>query len=74
MTIPFLIQAVLVIAAALCVIMSGAWIIQSRTGNSGWVDTIWTFGLGAVGIASALAPLPDGTEWGVSHYRLKPVF
>ena len=26
--------------------MSGAWMIRERTGNSGWVDTIWTFGLG----------------------------
>src|SRR5699024_6148057 len=45
------------IAVALCAIMAGAWAVQQRTGNSGWVDTIWTFGLGAVGCASALAPL-----------------
>lgn len=58
MTILFLIQAILLIAAALCVIMAGAWLLQRRTGNSGWVDTTWTFGLGAVGIAAALVPLP----------------
>jgi steroid 5-alpha reductase family enzyme len=31
--------------------------VQQRTGNSGWVDTIWTFGLGATGLAAALFPL-----------------
>jgi len=51
--------ALLAIASALCVIMAGAWLVQQRTGNSGWVDTIWTFGLGAVGAVSALVPL-DG--------------
>lgn len=48
--------ALLAIAIALCVIMAGAWSVQQRTGNSGWVDTIWTFGLGAVGAIGALAP------------------
>ena len=51
--------ALLSIALALSAIMAGAWLIQQRTGNSGWVDTIWTFGLGAVGFASALTPLSD---------------
>lgn len=44
-------------AILLSAIMSLAWTIQQRTGNSGWVDTVWTFGLGVVGIASALMPL-----------------
>src|SRR5690606_31933166 len=35
--------ALLSIAAALCVVMAGAWLVQQRTGNSGWVDTAWTF-------------------------------
>ncbi|MBS0245458.1 MAG: DUF1295 domain-containing protein [Proteobacteria bacterium] len=48
--------ALLSIAVALSAIMTGAWLIQQRTGNSGWVDTIWTFGLGIAGFASALAP------------------
>ncbi|MBS0532816.1 MAG: DUF1295 domain-containing protein [Proteobacteria bacterium] len=48
--------ALLSIAVALSAIMAGAWLVQQRSGNSGWVDTIWTFGLGAVGLASALAP------------------
>ena len=45
------------ISLALSAIMTGAWLIQQRTGNSGWVDTVWTFGVGAVGAAAALAPV-----------------
>ena len=48
--------ALLAIAIALSVLMAGAWLVQQRTGNSGWVDTIWTFSLGLVGAVSALAP------------------
>jgi steroid 5-alpha reductase family enzyme len=46
---------------ALSLIMAGAWLVQQRTRNSGFVDAVWTFGLGLVGIASALAPLHGGT-------------
>ena len=56
MTVGQVLIAIVAIAAALSVIMAGAWGVQQRTGNSGWVDTIWTFGLGAVGVAGALAP------------------
>jgi steroid 5-alpha reductase family enzyme len=49
--------AVLVaVSAALPVIMSGAWIAWNSSRNSGWIDTVWTFGLGTVGCAGALAP------------------
>ena len=48
---------VLTICVCLSLIMAGAWAVQQRTGNSGWVDTMWTFGLGAVGIVGALSPL-----------------
>ncbi len=58
MTVAQFFVALLSIAIALSVIMAGAWLVQQRTGNSGWVDTIWTFGLGAVGAVSALAPVP----------------
>lgn len=49
---------------AMCLIMSGGWLVQRRTGNSGFVDSVWTFGLGAVGAASALLVLPgsDGVS------------
>ncbi|MCK7474657.1 MAG: DUF1295 domain-containing protein [Rhodopseudomonas palustris] len=49
----------LLIAAALCALMAGAWVVQQRTGNSGWVDTIWTFSVGTVGAVAALWPLAD---------------
>src|SRR4051812_29059547 len=50
-------SAVLVIGLALSAMMSIAWVVQQRTGNSGWVDTIWTFSLGLVGAVAALWPL-----------------
>lgn len=53
--------ALILISIALSTIMGLAWLVQQRSGNAGWVDTIWTFGLGSVGIASALIPL-DSTE------------
>jgi len=49
--------AIAAIALSLSVLMAGAWVVQQRTGNSGWVDTIWTFSLGLVGAASALWPV-----------------
>ncbi len=56
MTIVYL-WALLAIALSLCVLMALAWLVQQRTGNSGWVDTIWTFAVGLVGAGSALWPI-----------------
>lgn len=64
MTSATLLAAVLVMSAALSAVMAVAWRVQQRTGNSGWVDTIWTFGLGAIGIAAALAPLTQSSPTG----------
>ena len=50
-------QALAAIAVSLSVLMAGAWVVQQRTGNSGWVDTIWTFSVGLVGAGSALWPI-----------------
>jgi steroid 5-alpha reductase family enzyme len=52
--------ALLAIAVGLSLVMSLAWAVEQRTGNSGWIDTVWTFGVGFVGVASALVPL--GTD------------
>jgi len=54
-------------ALALALIMTGAFLAQRLTGRSGWVDTIWSFAVGAVGAALALAPsasapLPGGRQ------------
>ena len=46
-------------AVALSLIMAGAWKVQRVTGNSGWIDVIWTFGTGAVACGLALLPLQD---------------
>src|ERR1700761_5677337 len=59
--------ALAAIAVSLSVLMAGAWAVQQRTGNSGWVDTIWTFSLGLTGAASALWPVagvaPNARQW-----------
>ena len=56
--------AALVQLLALAAIMTGAWAIQQRTGNSGFIDAVWTFGTGVVGIASALIALPGSALTG----------
>jgi steroid 5-alpha reductase family enzyme len=61
------IEALAAIALCLSALMAGAWLVQRRTGNSGWVDTIWTFSLGLVGAGSALWPVagasPNARQW-----------
>src|ERR1700754_1066278 len=63
----FYLEALAAIAVALSVRMAGAWAVHQRTGNSGWVDTIWTFSLGLVGAGSALWPVgsaaPTPRQW-----------
>jgi steroid 5-alpha reductase family enzyme len=62
-------------ALALSALMAMAWVVQQRTGNSGWVDTIWTFSLGLVGAGSALWPVagvaPDARQWLVAVWSLR---
>lgn len=48
--------ALIGIAFSLSVLMAISWMVQQRTGNSGWVDTIWTFSVGLVGAGVALWP------------------
>lgn len=65
-TLGLLLSALAVLSVALSLVMTLAWAVQQRTGNSGWVDTMWTFGLGAIGIAAALWPDPataNGRQW-----------
>jgi len=56
MTILYL-EALGAIAVSLSMLMAGAFLVQQRTGNSGWVDTIWTFSLGLTSAGSALWPV-----------------
>jgi steroid 5-alpha reductase family enzyme len=66
MTLTYL-AALVLMAVSLSILMAGAWAVQQRTGNSGWVDTIWTFSLGLVGAAGALWPIagsaPNARQW-----------
>lgn len=43
-------------AALLSLLMAGAWALQRATGNAGWVDVVWSFGLGLAGLVLALSP------------------
>jgi len=52
------------IAAGLAAAMAGAWVVQRVTGNSGWIDAIWSYATGAAGVAAALVPVEgDATTW-----------
>src|SRR6201996_3447437 len=66
MTVSYL-EALVAIALSLSVLMAFAWMVRERTGNSGWVDTIWTFAVGLVGAGSALWPAggeaPNARQW-----------
>jgi steroid 5-alpha reductase family enzyme len=65
MTIASLIQSALAAELALAAIMAGAWATQRASGQTGWIDAIWTFGVGATGAALALAPLgvSGASDW-----------
>lgn len=52
---------IFIIAIALCAAMALAWLVALRTGQSGWIDAIWSFAVGGAGIAAALMPI-DGRE------------
>lgn len=61
MTFASLVGTALTAEIALAAIMFGAWGAQRAVGQTGWIDAIWTFGVGATGVALALAPLgPSG--------------
>jgi steroid 5-alpha reductase family enzyme len=63
----FYLKSLVAIAVSLSLLLAAAWVIQRRTGNSGWVDTIWTFSVGLVGVAAALWPIegdaPRARQW-----------
>jgi len=48
------------LAIALSLIMTVAWAVVVRTGQSGWIDAIWSFAVGIAGVVGALYPLDDG--------------
>lgn len=54
MSFPILILA---LALACALLMTAAWAVAESTGQSGWVDSIWSFTVGVVGVAAALMPV-----------------
>ena len=60
MTVLHLVILAAAMAAALSAVMAVAWRVQLTTGNTGWIDVFWTFGLGAVAIIASLVPISDG--------------
>jgi len=53
------VQVLAAVALSLSLLMSLAWIVQQRTGNSGWVDAIWTYSVGLISAIAAAWPLGD---------------
>ena len=61
-----LVELLGLVALGQAVAMMGAWLIQYRTGNAGWVDVVWTLATGAGGAVCALAPIqgaPNLRQW-----------
>lgn len=53
-------------ALFLCAVMAAAWAVQRATGQGGWADVFWSFGLCAAGAGAALYPVdgpPDARQW-----------
>ena len=48
------------IAAFLALWMVLAWFIAVRSGNSGWIDALWSFGVGVAAVTATLTPLGEG--------------
>ncbi len=61
--------AVLLVATAggLSAVMCFAWLLQRKTGQSGWIDATWSFAIGASGAFLALTPL-RGAATGPRQY------
>lgn len=54
-------------AAGLSFVMSLAWLLQRKTGQSGWIDATWSFAVGVAGAFVALA-LVGGEAPGPRQY------
>ena len=51
----------IIAAAMLSAVMTLAWAAVRGGAKSGWIDAVWTFSIGAAGVAAALAPV-EGWE------------
>ena len=50
---------IIAIVLALSASMAAAWAIALRSGKSGWIDAIWTFAVGVLGVVASLFPLDE---------------
>ena len=50
----------LMIWGVLACVMAVAWAAALRTGNHGWIDVFWSYGIGIVGMGAALVPVVFG--------------
>jgi steroid 5-alpha reductase family enzyme len=54
-------------ALFLVLVMSAAWLVQRRTGQGGWADAFWSFGLGVASVGVAIFPVggasPSARQW-----------
>ena len=62
-------EALFGIALSLSILMALAWMVQRRTGNSGWVATLRTFSLGLTGARSfrCIASMISSTRTAVAQ-------
>ena len=71
-------EALAALALSLSLLMTGAWMVQQRTGNSGWIDTIWSLRPGLHNAVRTSADDPRHAaftrEWGVDAPRRMFVF
>ena len=63
----------LAVSLALSAGMTLAWLAWRLTKNSGWVDTVWTFSVGIVGLAGAALP-PTGAAALTERRAMAAVF
>ena len=64
---------IVAVAVALCAIMALAWQVALRTGQSGWIDAIWSFAVGGAGVAVALLPVEDSQPVAERQYLVAAI-
>ncbi len=60
---PLLAAPALLPALCLFPAMAGAWWLQRRLGNAGWVDVVWTLALGTAGVVATLGAGQGARAW-----------
>ena len=53
----------LLLAIACAAIMTVAWRVAVSTGKTGWIDVVWTFGVGITGAAAAFVPVAGASSF-----------